>query len=61
MAAWQAWTVAALVIPAFHKPKKFPKLKDVLPTRDRKPRRPQTVEEQISVALAWTARLAGKR
>ncbi|MBB4001595.1 hypothetical protein [Aurantimonas endophytica] len=51
--AWQAWTTAAL-----YRSKKFPKLKDIMPSD--KPKRPQKMlPEQIEeVVRSW---LSGRR
>ncbi|HEU4986862.1 MAG TPA: hypothetical protein VFT89_07335 [Rhizobiaceae bacterium] len=56
LTAWLAWHTAAL-----GRVKKFPKLKDVLPTKGRKPERRQTIDEQIAIARQWTAVLARQK
>jgi hypothetical protein len=50
--AWLAWHVEAL-----SRQKKLPKLKDLTFDAPRKPKRRQTVEEQIAIAHRWTAAL----
>jgi len=53
--AWLAWHTAAL-----QRVKKFPKLKDMLPSAPRKPH-VQTVAEQVAIAKAWTAALSRRK
>jgi hypothetical protein len=50
--AWAVWHIEALA-----RQKKLPKLKTLMHGAERKQRRRQTVEEQISIAHAWTAAL----
>lgn len=50
--AWLAWHIEALA-----RAKKLPKLKDLMSTEAPKPRRRQTVEEQIAIARQWTVAL----
>jgi Uri superfamily endonuclease len=52
--AWLAWHIAYLP-----RTKKPVKLNDMLSGKREK--RQQTVEEQVSIAMRWTAALAGKR
>lgn len=55
--AWLAWHTAFLNAYAPEKSRKFWKLKDLLHGAGQKPKRRQTVEEQIAIAQAWTAAL----
>jgi hypothetical protein len=50
--AWAAWHTAAL-----QRSKKLPKLKSLMLTGDVAPKRRQTVEEQIAIAVQWTNKL----
>lgn len=54
--AWLAWHIEALA-----RQKKLPKLKSLLiDAAAAKPKRRQTVEEQIAIAHRWTAALTRK-
>ncbi|KAB2673216.1 hypothetical protein F9K77_01190 [Ochrobactrum sp. LMG 5442] len=50
--AWLAWHIEALA-----RSKKLPKLKEFLSDAPKKPKRRQSVEEQIAIAHRWTAAL----
>lgn len=54
--AWSAWMTARLTAYAPKKAKDFVKLKALL--HDAKPQRKQSVAEQVSVAMQWSAALA---
>lgn len=54
-AAWAAWTTAALMIPAFHKPKKFPRLERILGRIGRRAQPAQTWQQQKMVAMMLNA------
>jgi hypothetical protein len=43
---------------AFQRSKKMPKLKDIVRSDPHKPKRRQTVEEQIAIVMQWKARLS---
>jgi hypothetical protein len=53
--AWLAWHIEALA-----RQKKMPRLKELTTRMAAKPKRRQTVEEQIAIAQAWTAALMRK-
>lgn len=53
--AWAAWHTAMI-----GRVKKPPKLKEMLHGAD-KPKRRQTIDEQIAIAMKWTAALSRKR
>ncbi|RVK61942.1 hypothetical protein CN162_01475 [Sinorhizobium meliloti] len=53
--AWLAWHIEALA-----RQKKMPRLKELARASTAKPRRRQSIEEQIAIAQAWTAALTRK-
>ena len=64
LAAWAAWTTANLTGFAFHKPKKMPPLKKIMPDGRRgfgtNGRRRQTWQEQKAIVLMMNAMYGGE-